>query len=181
MADASPWSRVRAELYSLLGRNPKSNRLVVEIAQPGAGDATLDIGCGPGAAVRVAAPMVQRAVGVDNSAAMIRIARRRSRRVPNAEFEVGAAEALPFADATFDRAWTVHAFHHWSEQDAGLVEARRVLRPGGRLLVVERKTEGHHGLTERGADALCLRLTDAGFGDAGVERHRKQLVVMGQV
>ena len=57
-------------MYSLLGRNPKSNRLVVDLAQPAPDHATLDVGCGPGAAVRAAAPLVRRAAGVDNSAAM---------------------------------------------------------------------------------------------------------------
>ena len=108
---------------------------------------------------------------------MIRIAERRSSGLPNVEFQVGAAEALPYAEATFDRAWTVHAFHHWSDQDAGIAEARRVLRPGGRFLILERRTGGHHGLTPEAADALAARLVTEGFADAGVAQHGKQLVV----
>ena len=177
MADAGPWSRVKAEVYSLLGRNPKSNRLVVDLAAIAPGHVTLDVGCGPGAAVRAAAAAAKRAVGVDNSDAMIRIATRRSSGVANVEFRVGSAEGLPFPADTFDRLWTVHAFHHWADQEAGIAEALRVLRPDGRLLVVERLTSGEHGLTADGADALARRLVAAGFGDAAVEQHRKQLVV----
>ena len=177
MPDAKPWSRLKAEVYSLIGRNPKSNRLVVDLAEVAPDHATLDVGCGPGAAVRVAAPLVRRASGVDNSDAMVRIAARRSAEMPNVDFHVGSAEALPFDDATFDRLWTVHAFHHWSDQSAGLAEALRVLRPGGRLLVVERRSGGDHGLTAAGADRLAHTLIDAGFRDAHVAQHGKQMVI----
>ncbi|MFQ5968535.1 MAG: class I SAM-dependent methyltransferase [Acidimicrobiia bacterium] len=177
MAEASPWSRIQAELYALFGRNPRSNRLVVELAEPAPDHVTLDVGCGPGAAVRAAAPLVRRAVGVDNSAAMVRIAARRSGDMTNVEYQVGSAEALPFAAATFDRVWTVHAFHHWSEQSAGIAEALRVLRPDGRFLVVEHHSRRSHGLTTPEAEALTERLIGAGFSDARVERHRKELVI----
>ncbi len=116
MTEARPWSSIKAETYALVGRNPRSNRLVVDLADPAPDHVTLDVGCGPGAAVRAVAPLVQRAVGIDNSAAMVRIATRRSR-APNAEYHVGSAKALPFPEATFDRMWTVHAFHHWSDQE----------------------------------------------------------------
>ncbi len=181
MAHAKPWSTMVAELYSLVGRNPRSNRLVVDLAAPAPDHATLDVGCGPGAAVRAAAPLVRRAVGVDNSASMVRIATRRSKRLPNVEHRLGSAEALPFEAATFDRLWTVHAFHHWSVQSAGIAEAFRVLRPDGRLLIVERNSKGSHGLSAAKAEALCERLIDAGFRDAHVGQHRKQLVITADV
>ena len=181
MADSKPWSRIQAEVYSLIGRNPRSNRLVAHLAEPAPEHVTLDVGCGPGAAVRAIAPLVSRAMGVDASAAMVRIASRRSAGLANAAFHVGSAEDLPFAADTFDRLWTVHAFHHWSDQAAGIAEALRVLRPGGRLLIMERLSKGNHGLTSKAAEALTVRLADAGFGEVGVARHGKELVVTAQV
>ena len=179
MADESSWSRLRSELYSLIGRNPKSNRLVPTIADLEPAHAVLDIGCGPGVAVRTAAPSVARAVGADRSAAMIEIAKRRSRRLANVEFSVAGAEELPFPDAVFDRVWTIHSFHHWENQSRGLAEALRVLRPGGRFLIVEADTNGHHGLSRGSADELAAKLRQIGFADASVSKPVKQLVVTG--
>ena len=177
MKEVNPWSRITAELYALFSRNPKSSRLVVELAELARDHVTLDVGCGPGAAVRMAAPLVRRAVGVDNSAAMVHIAARRSGDVTNVEYQVGSAEALPFAAASFDRVWTVHAFHHWSDQSVGITEALRVLRPGGRFLVVEQQSGRSHSLTTAEAEALTERLIGAGFSDARVSRQRKELVI----
>ena len=112
MADAAPWSRIRSELYALIGRNPRSNRRVVSIAALEPNHIVLDIGCGPGAAVRAAAPHVTRAVGIDRSEAMIEIAQRRSHKLTNTEFVVGGAEQLQFPSGSFDRVWSIHSFHH---------------------------------------------------------------------
>jgi ubiquinone/menaquinone biosynthesis C-methylase UbiE len=150
---------------------------VASIADLDAAHTVLDIGCGPGAAVRAVAGSVARAVGVDRSEAMVHIARRRSRGVPDVEFEVGAAEELPYPDATFDRVWTIHSYHHWEDPTRGLAEAQRVLRPGGRLLVVESATRGSHGLDRRRAEALAERLRGTGLAEASVSKAGRQLVV----
>jgi len=52
-------------------------------------------------------------------------------------FEPGHAETLPFSDASFDRVVSVVAFHHMEDQERALAEMCRVLRPGGRLVIVE--------------------------------------------
>lgn len=179
MGDTAAWSRLKSEIYALFGRNPKSNRVVPSIADLDGSHAVLDIGCGPGVAVRAAAGSVVRAVGVDRSEAMIGIARRRSRQLSNVEFTVAGAEALPFPDSTFDRVWTIHAFHHWEHPDAGLSQMLRVLRPGGRFLIVESETKGAHGLTRTAADGVAERLEDVGFAAAHVSQHRKHLVITG--
>lgn len=180
MADESSWSRLRSEIYALISRNPKSNRLVPTIAYLEPFHEVLDIGCGAGAAVRAAAPSVARAVGADRSAAMVEIAKRRSRRLANVDFAVGGAEELPFSDAVFDRVWTIHAFHHWENQSQGLAEALRVLRPDGRFLIVETETKGSHGLSRAGADELAAKLRAVGFADVSVSKPlKKQLVVTG--
>ena len=179
MADVKPWSGFRARLYSFVYRNPDSNQLVVGLAELGPEDRALDIGCGPGAAVRNAAQVAREAVGVDRSEKMLNIARKRSVDRSNVRFEVGAAESLPFAENEFNAVWTVHTFHHWEDQEAGLAECRRVLAPGGRLLIMEKdvKKSGGHGLTATGIDEVRAKLERAGFGDVGVSKHDDQFVL----
>lgn len=179
VGDTSPWTRLKSELYALLGRNPKSNRMVVAIADLESIHVVLDVGCGPGAAVRAAAGSVAWAVGVDRSEPMIAIARRRSEGFSNAEFVAAGAEDLPFPDATFDRVWTVHAFHHWEDRDRGIAECLRVLKPGGRLLIVESETKSDHGLDRSRASDLAETLRSAGFASAAVSKPYRQLVVTG--
>lgn len=103
------------------------------------GSRVLDLGCGLGGAARALAPRVGRTgrvVGVDNSRAMIAAARQRSidGELP-VEFTLGNAHALPFADATFDGAFSVATFELVGEPTRALDEVVRVLRPGGRLVV----------------------------------------------
>ena len=179
MADEAPWSRLRSEAYALIGRNPRSNRRIVSIAALASGHSVLDIGCGPGAAVRAAAGSVERAVGVDRSEAMVEIARRRSRKFPNVEYAVGDAEHLPFPDGSFDRVWTIHSFHHWEDRRRGLLESHRVLRPRGRLLIIESETKGSHGLDRTQASRLADELREVGFADATVSKPQRHLVVTG--
>lgn len=179
MADTSSWSRLKSEIYSLFGRNPKSNRIVPSIADLESSHTILDIGCGPGAAVRAAAGSVARAVGVDRSESMIAIADRRSEGFSNVQFTASGAEDLPFPDGTFDRVWTIHAFHHWEDKGQGIAECLRVLKPGGKLLIVESETKGAHGLDDASASDLAESLREAGFADASVSKPHRQLVVTG--
>ena len=173
MGDEQEWSKLKSTIYSFFFREPKSNRLVVDVAQLVTDDVTLDIGCGPGAAVRAAAAIVTdgRAVGGDRSAAMVDIARKRAAGLSNAEFEVGSAESLPFSDDEFTVAWTAHAFHHWADRAAGLGEAFRVIRPGGSLIVLEDRTTGEHGFSLDQAMDLTFELERLGFESATVARH----------
>ena len=177
MADAKPWSRGRASLYALIARNPKSNRNVVDLCELEPSDAFLDIGCGPGAAVRAAGARAGRSVGVDNSDPILQIARRRSTAQTNVEFANGSAEAIPFGDGEFTHVVTIHAFHHWSDQDAGVSEVLRVLRPGGRLLIAETRSNGKHGISRERAAALAERVIELGFRNANVIEVGRELVV----
>lgn len=168
------WPMIGAWLYSLVSRNPRTNREVVALADPRPGTRVLDIGCGPGAAVRRAADAGAEATGVDPSPAMVRIASRRGRRHPRASFAVGHAAELPVADASVDVAWTISAFHHWPDQAAGLAEVHRVLVPGGRLLIGEKrlsKPDGH-GLSPDAATQVVVDLEAHGYRDAAITEVR---------
>lgn len=181
MAEELPWSNRKAFVYSLLSKNPASNRHIARFVDLAASDQVLDIGCGPGSAVRAVAADVQKAVGVDASPKMVEIARRRSALLENVEFLVGSAEALPFPDDTFTVAWTIQSWHHWNDSLAGLGEVWRVLRPGGTFAVLERKTRGSHGLSESRAAALQTEFAAVGFVETAVTRQGKFYSVSGTV
>jgi ubiquinone/menaquinone biosynthesis C-methylase UbiE len=105
------------------------------------GERVLDLGSGLGDDTFEIARLVGRqgrAVGVDVSENMIIEARRRAeQRGINAEFEVGDAQALPFADATFDACRTERLLMHVPDAERALAEMVRVIRPGGRLSVFD--------------------------------------------
>ncbi len=106
------------------------------------GEHVLDIGSGPGflaAEMAAAVGPTGSVEGVDVSDSMIELARRR---VPAPEsaplsFGIGDAVALPFADAVFDVVVSTQVYEYVDDIEGALEEARRVLRPGGRLLVLD--------------------------------------------
>ena len=106
------------------------------------GDRILDVGCGTGYFVRMLAKIAGppgAVVGVDAAPEMIAHASSRSRSAANVSFEVGSAGALSFPDSSFDVVVSSLTMHHVApaEQLAAVQEMRRVLRPGGSLLIAE--------------------------------------------
>jgi demethylmenaquinone methyltransferase/2-methoxy-6-polyprenyl-1,4-benzoquinol methylase len=96
----------------------------------------LDVACGTGAVTRAILQVLNGAgtvVGVDPSAGMLAQARAN---VP-AEFHEGEAEALPFPDNSFDFLTMGYALRHVGDLHKAFKEYRRVLRPGGRVLLLE--------------------------------------------
>lgn len=104
--------------------------LLLDAAGAAPGTALLDVACGTGVCAREAAARGAVADGIDFSAAMIETARRLHRGIA---FHVGDAEALPFADRTFDAVAINFGAHHFPDPAAALREARRVTRAGGRI------------------------------------------------
>jgi arsenite methyltransferase len=99
------------------------------------GDEVLDAACGTGDfAVADLAAGAHRVVGLDFSEAMLQRARRKA---PQVEWVRGDMLALPFADASFDVAVSTQVYEYVEDMPAALAEVRRVLRPGGRLLVLD--------------------------------------------
>ncbi len=167
----------------VLGRQSDA-RLAAQRSGLHPGDTVVDIGCGPGAAARHAARLGARVTGVDPARVMLRVARllTRSRSV---RYLAGSAEQLPLPDGATSVVWTIASVHHWSEVDAGLSEARRVLAPGGRFVAIEKQTQpgarGHasHGWTDEQAEAFAERCRAHGFTDVAVGQHstgRRQTV-----
>ncbi|MCJ2089341.1 class I SAM-dependent methyltransferase [Methylobacterium sp. E-005] len=99
----------------------------------------LDLGCGGGHVAFAAAAAGAVVTAYDLSAAMLSaVAAEASRRgLDRIETRHGAAETLPFADASFDAVLTRFSAHHWRDVPAALAEARRVLKPNGLLVACD--------------------------------------------
>jgi ubiquinone/menaquinone biosynthesis C-methylase UbiE len=99
----------------------------------------LDVGCGTGNLLpflEAAGYRMQEYVGVDLSPEMLRIARSKPCHVPASWITADAAR-LPLRESSFDIAVSASVLHYWDDVDAGLAEIRRVLRPGGHLLLLD--------------------------------------------
>ncbi len=100
--------------------------------RPRPGVAHLDLACGAGLALQLAAAHGADVAGVDASPAMAAYA---AARTPGARVEVADLEALPFPDASFDAVTSFNGVQYAADVDAAVREAARVLKPGGRLAV----------------------------------------------
>jgi ubiquinone/menaquinone biosynthesis C-methylase UbiE len=107
----------------------------IQALELGSDDQLLDIGCGTGAAVRRATPIVERAVGVDLSPAMIARAHELAEDLPNVEFREADSERLPFDDGTFSAVLCTTSFHHYPDPRRAAREMARVLAPEGRVVI----------------------------------------------
>jgi SAM-dependent methyltransferase len=107
-----------------------------------AGARVLDLGCGGGHVSYRAAPHVAEVVACDVTAAMLEAvaATAAERGLANITVRQGAAESLPFADASFDVVLSRFSAHHWQNLEAGLRQARRVSRPGGWAMFIDSVT-----------------------------------------
>ncbi|MFC1889219.1 class I SAM-dependent methyltransferase [Thermodesulfobacteriota bacterium] len=107
------------------------------------GDNVVDAGCGTGRVALLAAEKVTdqgRAIGIDASAEMITLARKRAEGAgSDVEFRRGAMEEMPFGDETFDAVLSCQALHHLprTAKLEALGEMRRILKPGGRLVLCD--------------------------------------------
>lgn len=96
-----------------------------------------DLGCGTGHVSAALAPCVQRVVAVDESGPMLSAARDRLAGFDNVDLRVGTVESLPIEDVALDAAVLFLVAHFVAEPARAIAEAARVVRPGGKLLVVD--------------------------------------------
>jgi SAM-dependent methyltransferase len=128
---AGQWDRLRSELFGSRAELGALPALLDETWAVG------DLGCGTGQVAASLAPFVRQVIAVDGSAPMLSAARKRLAPYRNVELRRGELEALPLEDASLDAAVISLALHLAPEPARVLAEAARVLRPGGRLLIVD--------------------------------------------
>lgn len=139
----------------------------------------VDIGCGEGYLTLEAARWARKVVGIDRSAAVLARARQLAerRRVSNVTWKRGDIEKLPAADGSFDVALLSQTLHHAADPGRAVHDAARVLRPGGRVLILDLRTHDEawvrHKLGDRwqGFDDATLSswLTAAGLESPRVQ------------
>ncbi|HET7838176.1 MAG TPA: class I SAM-dependent methyltransferase [Rectinemataceae bacterium] len=169
-------------------------RWTMELLDLRPGERLLDIGCGNGVALGMIARRTGEGTvaGIDNASLAVEIATRRNRKEVGAgrvSVTLGEATCLPFPDRSFDKVLALESFYFWGDHLAGLREARRVLKPGGRLSIVMEllKSEADPGKNlwlARKMDCpifseteLLALLREAGFGPARARWRKAWLCV----
>lgn len=123
----------------------EQRRRTIAILNPKAGDRIMDVGCGPGLLALEMAPHVGangHITGIDTSPDMLRLAADRCAAHPNITVTGGNALALPVGDRTLDAMSCTQVLLLIADVPAALREFHRVLKPGGRLVVVETDWRG---------------------------------------
>ena len=169
-SSAGQWDRLRDELFG------DRFHLAAFAALAGADWVVGDLGCGTGQVTAALAPFVARVIAVDASAAMLQAAKKRLGSHDNVELRRGELEALPIDTATLDAATLMLVLHHVPEPEQALDEVARVVKPGGRVLVVDmlphdresyRQQMGHVWLGFSD-DHVRRMLQEAGFGETRI-------------
>lgn len=163
-----------------LGKAKSLRAQTATLATIQAGEHILDVGCGTGDLTMIAKQMAGTTgivVGIDASPEMIAVARRKATRASiEIDYRVALIEAIPFPDATFDVVLSSMMMHHLPDhlKQAGLAEIQRVLKPNGRVVIVDMKGSAarhlshsplawlHHGV-ERGIEDVMERMKQTGF------------------
>jgi ubiquinone/menaquinone biosynthesis C-methylase UbiE/DNA-binding transcriptional ArsR family regulator len=135
-----------------------------------------DLGCGTGQVAAELAGYVGRVIAVDNSPAMLRAAQKRVGGLPNVEIRRGDLAALPIEQDSCDAALLILALTYVADPSAVLKEARRILKSGGRLVVVDLLPHDREDFQRRmgqqcrgfSAERMTAMLSEAGFGSIAV-------------
>jgi ubiquinone/menaquinone biosynthesis C-methylase UbiE/DNA-binding MarR family transcriptional regulator len=130
-SSAGQWDRMRDELFG------DRFHLAALAAFVDASWTVGDLGCGTGQVSAALAPFVSHVVAVDGSAAMLQAAKKRLQAFDNVDLRRGDLEALPIDDRRLDAATVMLVLHHVPEPGKALAEVVRVLKPEGRVLLVD--------------------------------------------
>ena len=159
---AADWDRIRA----LHAPDERVERAILKLLEGLKPRSVLDLGTGTGRMLELLAPDAERAIGVDQSAAMLALARQRIEQagLRQAQLRQGDIYAPPAERDAFDLVIVHQVLHFLDDPARALQEAARMLRPGGRLLIVDFAPHGEDALRD---DFAHRRL---GFPDEEIER-----------
>ncbi len=180
------WGKTYDMLVSLLslGQEKKFRQATLDLARIQPGDQILEVGCGTGTltlAARLKAGAQSLVAGIDIAPDMIETARRKATKAGlDVQFQLGRIEEIPYPDGQFDLVLSSLMMHHIpgdAAKQQGLKEIFRVLKPGGRLLIVDvaPPSNSHlrglaslvvgHGMLAHGVPEFIPLLEKAGFVD----------------
>lgn len=167
------------------------NDAVIDLVDPQAGERVVDIGAGMGAGAMGAAKTRASVLAVEPTPFMrrtLQLRRMFSKSRTSVEVLDGTAEQIPADDRTADAIFAVNTMHHWVDVERGVAEIARVLRPGGRVVLVDELFTDpshpdherfgadhgpeHHGFTMVEADQMGDLLTAAGLTDVDASGQR---------
>jgi ubiquinone/menaquinone biosynthesis C-methylase UbiE len=127
--------------------------------------AIADLGAGEGAFALLLAQRAQRVIAVDSSAKMIEVGRDQARRhgVTNIDFRTGDMEEIPIGNSEVDLVFFSQSLHHALHPERALIEAARILKPGGRVVILDLAKHRYEEAREVYADEWL------GFSEAEIE------------
>ena len=165
---ASDWDTMRLAYYD--------ERVIEKMAEVSSADedaTVVDVGTGTGFVAAGLAPRVKRVVGIDNSPAMLEVARENldTLGMANVELVRGEVTHLPLADSSMEAAFASMVLHHAENPASMLREMVRVVKPGGTAAVTDEVEHPHGWMREEHADVwLGFRREqiEGFFGEAGL-------------
>jgi ArsR family transcriptional regulator len=166
---SSRWDRLRRELYG----EAFTRSALAALLPPDS--VVADLACGTGSVAAEIAPHVARVIAVDQSPAMLKAARKRTARLSNVELRRADLASLPIPDGSCDAALLLLALAYVAEPQGAVDEMARILKPGGRAVVVDLLAHDREdfrremGQQRRGFEPQALRelLSEAGLRGAG--------------
>jgi|GEM_PF-213752 len=189
------WDAQMADWYVDKWGDIPLHRAIAELAEVKPDEAVIDIGCGSGSAVQAIAKTLSTGwvIGIDPTPRMIEIAQAQFWQyefsVPVTFIQTGA-EQLPAEDNSIDLVLAINTLHHWQDVDKGLNEVLRVLKPGGRFVVIDDLWEEQSVMMEAPLDmppctadqmihhdlkdptVIAYKLSDAGFSQVSNRTHQ---------
>jgi ArsR family transcriptional regulator len=128
---AGQWDKLRAELYG----DRFTTAAMLALLPPTS--VIADLGCGTGRLVEEIAPFAGRVIGVDNSPAMLKTAKKRTADLPNVDLRSGELQSLPIAAGECDAAMLLLTLTYVADPAVVLKEVARILKPGGKAVVID--------------------------------------------
>lgn len=155
--------------------NRPDNTWAISLLKAGGNDNILEVGFGPGQAIKMLASANAsiKISGIEHSETMLTAARSLNSAniaAGRVALQLGKAEHLPFADASFDKALSINCIYFWKDPATGLRELHRVLKRGGCAVVTVRDSNSKAYADFR-PEKLKKLISDAGFSSVSLHRN----------